>query len=112
MEEIRFSESKTQKVRRLVDGEVVDVYKKELTSANIIEVSVGTTGYCGGDSGHGGRTYFSIKDLGSTDMSAWITGESCGNAGKVEIAFGGDCELDTFIGALEFALDVLRGKIR
>lgn len=93
---------------RKVDGVNVNTFVEEYTSCNIIEVEVGTTGYCGGDSGHGGRTYFRIKDLSSTDMSCKVTGTSCGNAGEVELSFGGDCELDTFISALEFALDKLK----
>lgn len=93
-----------------VDGVKVETISAEIVSANIIEVEVGTTGHCGGDTGHGGRTYFRIKDLASTDMNAKITGESCGNAGEVEISFGGDCELDTFIQALEFALTVLKNQ--
>lgn len=91
-----------------IDGVDVPTQTREMVSANVIEVEVGTTGHRGGDSGHGGRTYFRIKDLGSTDMSAKITGESCGNAGEIEISFGGDCELDTFIEALEFALKTLK----
>lgn len=98
-------------MKRIVNRIEFETFKKECVSCNIIEVEVGTTGYRGGDTGHGGRTYFSIKDKASTDMSARITGESCGNAGQVEIMFGGDCELDTFIEALEFALETLKKKI-
>jgi len=91
-----------------VDGVEVQTVKREFTSANIIEVEVGTTGYCGGDSGHGGRTYFRIEDLSSTDMAVKVSGTSCGETGKVEIMFGGDSELETFIDALEFAAETLR----
>ena len=92
----------------MVDGVEVKTFKKEITDCNIIEVEVGTTGYRGGDSGHGGRTYLRIKDLGGTDMSCQITGQSCGNAGQIEISLGGDAEMGTFIEALEFAADVLK----
>lgn len=37
-------------------------------SCNILEVEAGTTGYRGGDTGHGGRTYFRIQNAASTDM--------------------------------------------
>ncbi len=52
----------------IVDGTHINTFKKEIVSANILEVEVGTTGYMGGDTGHGGRTFFRIKDLASTDM--------------------------------------------
>ena len=94
-----------------VDGVTVKTYKKEIDSANIIEVEVGSTGYMGGDSGHGGRTYMRIKDLGGTDMSCRLSGTSCGTTGQVELMFGGDCELDTFIEALRFSIDVLSGEM-
>lgn len=78
----------------------------EIYSANILGVSVATTGYCGGDSGHGGRTYFSLEDLSSTDMSVRFTPDEMSN-GKLEIMLGGDCELDSFIEALRWAADKL-----
>jgi hypothetical protein len=37
---------------------------------NTLTVTVGTNGYQGGDSGHGGRTYISIEDTGCTDIEA------------------------------------------
>lgn len=74
---------------------------EQFTSANIIEATVATNGYQGGDSGHGSRTYFSLEDLASTDMDV-RTGR-----GKVEIMLGGDCELQTFIEALRWAADKL-----
>lgn len=74
---------------------------EQFTSANILEVTVATNGYQGGDSGHGSRTYFSLEDLGSTDMDVRA------DRGKVEIMLGGDCELQTFIDALRWAADRL-----
>ena len=78
-----------------IDGIDVPTFKKEIISANMLEVEVGTTGHQGGDSGHGGRTYFKVKNLSSTDMTVEADGSSCGD-GKVEIMLGGDSELDTF----------------
>ena len=75
-------------------------------SANILRATVATNGYQGGDSGHGSRTYFSLEDLGSTDID--IRAER----GKVEIMLGGDCELDTFIQALRWAADTLAGMVK
>ena len=83
----------------------------EFVDCNILGVKVGTTGYCGGDSGHGGRTYFSLEDLGSTDMKAFVSDVHLTN-GKVEILFGGDTELETFVQALEFAAASLREMMK
>lgn len=115
---------------RCIDGIRFDTEKKQIVSANIIEVEVGTTGHCGGDTGHGGRTLFRISDLASTDMRLSFHAQEGnieigdlmmrglnGTAGfdleaeSIEIVFGGDCELDTFIEALEFALETLKKKI-
>lgn len=93
---------------KTVDGIVIPTETKEVVSANILSVTVGTNGYKGGDTGHGSRTYLCIEDMASTDMSCFVTGKSCGNAGKVELCFGGDSELRTLIDALEFAVSTLR----
>jgi hypothetical protein len=44
------------------------VYEKEFTSACILKASAGTTGYCGDDTEHGGRTRIELEDLGNTDI--------------------------------------------
>ncbi len=49
--------------RILKDGTELTTYTRDVVSANILEVEAGTTGYQGGDSGHGGRTYFRIEDV-------------------------------------------------
>ena len=48
--------------RVLPDGTEITTYSRDVISANILEVEAGTTGYKGGDTGHGGRTYFRIAD--------------------------------------------------
>lgn len=48
--------------RRLKDGTEITTYTRDIYSCNILEVEAGSTGYMGGDTGHGGRTYFRIKD--------------------------------------------------
>ena len=95
----------------IVDGTHINTFKKEIVSANILEVEVGTTGYMGGDTGHGGRTFFRIKDLASTDMR--LAFRDNGKYFKsrylndLELTFGGDCELDTFCEALRIGYNVL-----
>lgn len=94
-----------------IDGIKIPTIKTEINSANILAVEAGTTGYRGGDSGHGGRTYFKLEDLASTDMRVRVNnGEwiDLMSEGPIEIAFGGDCELDTLIEALAFAVQTLK----
>ena len=43
--------------RELFDGTEITTYTRDVVSANILQVEAGTTGYKGGDTGHGGRTY-------------------------------------------------------
>lgn len=93
----------------IVDGIAVRTYEKEFVSANILGVSVGTTGYRGGDSGHGGRTYLRIEDLASSDIDVNVTRGYANNEFiSASFSLGGDCELDTFIEALEFAVEALK----
>ena len=95
----------------IVDGTHINTFMKEIVSANILEVEVGTTGYMGGDTGHGGRTFFRIKDLASTDMRlAFRDNGKYFNSrylNDLELTFGGDCELDTFCEALRIGYNVL-----
>ena len=67
-----------------------------------LEVEVGTTGSKGGDSGHGGRTFLRIGDLGGSDMR--VKSESSG----VTLIFAGDAELENLIDGLLFAAEVLK----
>jgi len=92
---------KVEKSTIVVDGIGVPVYSKEFAAASILEATVGTTGYKGGDSGHGGRTIFRLTNLASTDMRVKVEDD------EVTICFGGDAELYTFIDALEFASTIL-----
>ena len=85
---------------RLIGGTV--------TSANIIGFEAGTTGYRGGDSGHGGWTFFRIFDYSSSDIRA-IT-NSRGDSLSVEL--GGDCELDTIIQALKSIALILEASTK
>lgn len=92
--------------RVLNDGTELTTYTREVISCNLLEVEAGTTGYMGGDSGHGGRTYFRIEDEGATDMEAHTTVDRYG-CSKFEVILGGDCELETIIRALKFITRVL-----
>lgn len=91
--------------RVLPDGTEITTYSREITSANILEIEAGTTGYMGGDSGHGGRTYFRIEDAGGTDIQVHPIGRYADEG--FEVILGGDCELETMIRALKFITKVL-----
>jgi len=101
-----------KKGERKVNGVIVETWTAEIVNANILEVEVGTTGYQGGDTGHGGRTYFRLKDLASTDITANVIKDKYGDTEEVIIEFGGDCELETFIESLEIAIKTLRIQTR
>jgi hypothetical protein len=95
-----------------IDSSSIDTIEYTINALNIISVTVGTTGYCGGDSGHGGRTYLKLEDLGSTDLQVRVNNSGTfAETSSVEIRLGGDSELSTFIQGLEFALKVLKSQI-
>lgn len=91
-----------------IDGYAIEAFKTVILNANALEVEAGTTGYRGGDSGHGGRTYFKITDLASTDLCIESDADEWSEASRVKITVGGDSELTTMIEALEFILQVLK----
>ena len=94
-----------KKIHRMTNSGIeIPCYKREVVSANILEVEAGTNGYKGGDTGHGSRTYLRIEDLGSTDIQAYATKDG------FAVELGGDCELSTFIEALKFAVNVLEDQ--
>lgn len=95
--------------RELQDGTEITTYTRDVVSANILEVEAGTTGYMGGDTGHGGRTYFRIKDEGGTDIDIKPFMDRFGSEG-FEVTLGGDCELETMIRALKFITKVLEDE--
>ena len=86
----------------IVNDVKVPIYREDIVDCNILRVEAGTTGLKGGDTGHGGRTYFSIEDKGSTDMNVSVFN----NGFQVEL--GGDTELETIIEALEFIVKTLK----
>ena len=84
----------------------VQLIRGSVTSCNTLGFEAGTTGYCGGDSGHGGRTFFTIFDILCSDIRATT---SCdGRALRVEL--GGDSELDTIIAALRSIAMILEAS--
>ena len=70
--------------------------------ACVTQFIAGTTGYRGGDAGHGCVTTIRIIDQGGTNMEAECT------EGDVVLTLKGDDELTAIIEGLEFALTVLK----
>lgn len=95
--------SRTQRIK----GVDVETWEREIIDANILSVEAGTTGYRGGDTGHGSRTYIRISNEGGTDMDAKVLKDRYGDTCGIEIALGGDAELSTIIEALKFITQVL-----
>lgn len=92
----------------LVSGKDVEIMKTHIHSCNELLVEAGTTGHMGGDSGHGGRTYFKIQNDGATDIKVGFTDNpKCFSTDGFYVELGGDCELDTMIAALSYIIKVL-----
>ncbi len=69
----------------------------------MLRVKVKTTGYCGGDAGHGGRSEIILTNLGG-----FYFDEADNDTGDIVIRCGGDMELDMLSEALVFAGNVLK----
>ena len=85
--------------------------RKQFLSCNILECEVGTNTPQGGDAGHGGRTIFTLRDLGSTGWELEVKDRN-GKEFEIEpeeitIKLFGDTEAYTFIDALKFAYKTL-----
>jgi hypothetical protein len=81
-------------------------YKKQSGSLGGLEVEAGSTGPREGDAGHGARAYIKLSSNGSASMTVNKLSER-----EVEMIFGGDLERDNIRQALQFAVDVLSGKV-
>lgn len=125
---------KIKKNIKVVDDDIeITTYTKDINSANTLTVEVGTTGYMGGDSGHGCRTYFSIIDGGSTDIKVFprfsykeLISKSRNSKSPIiflnddnddediadgfDVILGGDCELETIIRGLKFITKTLEDQ--
>ena len=47
----------TESRRKLHDGTEITTYTRDVVSANILQAEAGTTGFMGGDTGHGGHLF-------------------------------------------------------
>lgn len=90
----------------MVDGRELRGLQRNISSMNSLEVTAATNGYCGGDTGHGSRTFVQFRDLSGTDIKGLVAKDHIENS-MIRILLGGDSELYTFIEALRFAADSL-----
>jgi hypothetical protein len=84
--------------------------EKEFSSVCNSLVQVKTTGYAGGDSGHGGFAEFTFAPMESFNACVELPGEKGGHffeCSTVKIRVGGDAEIEQFIDALRFAASKL-----
>jgi hypothetical protein len=95
--------------RRRLPGTKAELQTEASIFVNACEFGyeAGTTGDCGGDSGHGGRTYLRLEDVCSTDFKIRVDGGPVVDCNKLEIYLGGDAELAAIKAALAFVLSVL-----
>ena len=82
----------------------------EICSACITSCEVSTNVPCGGDSGHGGLTTITLKDISGTDMRITYTPKQGGqgqvdyvDVSEVTLWFGGDHEALNIIKLLRMA---------
>lgn len=94
-----------------IEGSEVPTLSETFQIFNTLTVEVGTNGYQGGDSGHGGRTVLILKDDGSTYLRCSINGQQTQDVERIEIVLGGDSELTTFLDGLRFAVKTLEHLI-
>ena len=95
------------------DTQDIDTYAYDQMCGCGLIVETGTHGYKGGDWGHGGRTYFSMKwpdgcDFVTHDLEVIKDryGKPCG----FSFVAGGDWELGQLIDGLKFAVKVLEDQ--
>ena len=84
-------------------------------NASILEISVETNGYRGGDGGHGGFLKVEFKNLGATNWECAVDGyyeETKTNLPKsVELIFRGDLEIENFYESIKHIKEYLDKKL-
>ena len=90
----------------------VTLFKKSITNANLLSVQAGSTGPQGGNHSHGGVTVLRLQDEGATAWKVRVDGQTFKQPTTIEIVLGGDSEGRTFVDALEFALTILKEKLK
>ena len=91
----------------------------EAVSHNVLLVTALTSGYQGGDSGHGGWAEVTFTNGASTNMAVAFVPEGQTrdprkghqHADEISILMRGDAEIATFIECMEFAVSSLRRQL-
>jgi hypothetical protein len=87
----------------------ISTEKRVLEGICSLSVEAGSTGYCGGDSGHGGRAVLVLVNENCFDLRLEYAGGGVFIEPKrVSIVVGGDAEMEQFAEALEFAAKTIR----
>ncbi len=55
--------------RVLNDGTEITTFSRDIKGSNLVQIEAGTSGFKGGDTDIGGRTYFRIENKGATDIT-------------------------------------------
>jgi len=80
---------------------------EDISDACMSSVTVETTGFQGGDGGHGGYASLTLKNEGGTCMEAVVDGHAFDVTSAITIKLLGDAEIRTLQTALLFAASAL-----
>ena len=89
----------------------VKLERKQIVSACIMRVEVGTNTPRGGDAGHGGRTILDIVMESDASLDVTVGDQTFHDTWRATLVFGGDAEAICIAQALRFAADVLDRQI-
>lgn len=89
-----------------VDNIDIRTFSTEIVDACAIGVESGTTGFKGGDAGHGCRTYVRFTPFCGADVDIRED-----NDGSIEIIASGDAELRTLLESFKFVAQELEDEI-
>jgi len=88
-----------------------ELYQKNFISSNILRCTVGTSGPCGGDAGHGSWIELCLEDEASTCWEVLVDNKRIYQPRRIMLRLRGDAEIDTFTRALGFALKFYKLQI-
>lgn len=94
-----------------INGKTIPLKQESFAGHNILDVTVGSTGWAKGDKWDCG-TYLELRDGGCTNMRGFVESDEWGDTKAVRLYFEGESELITLICALRFALDELTDKAK
>ena len=89
------------------------IHETTVDDCSGLRVAVGTTGECGGDSGHGCKTIIEIQDCYGSDIECFLldTRDDGEHRVGVRIELGGDSELRTISNAVHYISKILKQQI-